>query len=202
MADDRSGLTDRLTTPDIQFHRRRLNLVILLIPQQWITLTVVFWFQQLLRPHELVWGRAPGLVLLGAAALSLTPAFLPTSYFRPRSFERRLHPWLGVKVFRRLAPDGVWVNGRLRRVDPGYRIVRDAETRARHLASSITNERWHLSWLLFGLVTQAVALERGAVIWTTLLTMFNVAFNFFPVLLQRHVRARARRTARLTVTRV
>jgi hypothetical protein len=182
-------------TRDVQRARRRLNLAILLIPQQWITLTVLFWLQRLLRPNELVWGMPPGVVLLGASALSVLPVFLPGSYFRPRTFERRLYSRLGVRIFRRLAPDGDWVNRRLRRIDPAYRVVRDAETRARHLAGSIVNERWHLSWLLFGLVTQAVAYSRGALVYGTLMTVLNVVFNLYPVFHQRDVRSRAYRVS-------
>lgn len=179
--------------------RRRLNFWILLIPQQWISLVMIYWMRRLMRPDDLVWGLPPALVLALAAIACALPAMLPPSYFRPRGFERgSLYPRLGLRLFRWVAPDGDWVNGRLRRLDPFYRVVGNAETRAAHLASSITNERWHLSWFIFGVVAQAAALSRGEVVWATLLALFNVAFNLFPVLHQRHVRARASRRRRLT----
>lgn len=110
------------------------------------------------------------------------------------SWERHLYPRLGISLFRALAPDGQWVNRRLRQIEPTYRIIRNAETRARHLTGSVTNERWHLSWLMFGACTQAAAFLRGQLAWTIVLGAFNVVFNLYPVLHQRHVRARARRS--------
>lgn len=183
---------------DLARHRRRLNFWLLLIPQQWITLVVIYWLQRLLRPRELVWDLAPAVVVVGAAVACAVPAFLTASWFRPRAFERSLYPWFGLRVFRYLAPDGGWVNSRLRRIDPTWRVVRNAETRDQHLAASVTNERWHLSWLVFGLITQAAAMTRGEVGWSILLTIFNIVFNLYPILHQRHVRARARRQERAT----
>lgn len=129
-----------------------------------------------------------------AFAISILPALLPAAYFRPRSWERHVYPWLGLSLFRTLAPDGRWVSKRLRRIEPTYRVTRNAETRARHLTGSVTNERWHLSWLIFGVFTQVAALLRGQFVWAAVLCAFNVIFNLYPVLHQRHVRARARRS--------
>lgn len=181
--------------------RRRLNLYMLLIPQQWISLVVLYWLHRLLSPAELVWGYPPAAILAGAALLCAVPAVLPASWFQPKSFERHLYPWLGLRAFRYLAPDGGWVNGRLRRIDPTWKVVRDAETRARHLAMSVTNERWHLSWFIFGVVAQVVAFSRGDVVWCVLLTILNVVFNLYPVMHQRHVRSRARRIRKADVSR-
>ena len=73
-----------------------------------------------------------------------------------------------------------------------YRVVRDRRTRAGHIAGSITNERWHTAWLLLGLVTTASALATGQHGWAIAITIFNVAFNLYPVCHQRYKRARLR----------
>ena len=73
-----------------------------------------------------------------------------------------------------------------------YRVVRDRRTRAEHIAGSITNERWHTAWLLLGLVTTASALATGQHGWAIAITVFNVAFNLYPVCHQRYKRARLR----------
>ena len=65
---------------------------------------------------------------------------------------------------------------------PSYRVVRDRRTRAEHIAGTITNERWHTAWLLLGLVTTASALATGQHGWAIAITIFNVAFNLYPVL--------------------
>jgi hypothetical protein len=125
--------------------------------------------------------------------LFLIPFVLPLGWFRPRAFERgRFYPALGMRLFRFVAPDGDWVLSRLRRHDPRYRVVRDRVTRDQQIAGSITNERWHLAWFLFGAVTQTFALATGEYVWGTAMTVLNLAFNLLPVMHQRYKRARLR----------
>lgn len=183
--------------------RHRLNLVVLVVPSLWLPLTVIYWVRFLppLRPFAFH-VPAPSLLTIGALlALSAIPAVLPLSYFEPRTFERgALYPALGLRLFRRFAPDGEWINRRLRRLDPTYRIVRNRATRARHIDGSITNERWHAGWFLFGLCTQASALATGQYAWAVALTVFNVVFNLYPVMHQRYKRARLRQSIQTVVS--
>jgi hypothetical protein len=133
----------------------------------------------------------PPWVLLLCAATLMVPALLPAAYFRTRAFERgRFYLMFGLRLFRFLAPDGGWVNARLRRVDPTYRVVRDRATRAEHLAASRTNESWHFSWFLLGGVTVAHAVSTDQIGWAIVIGIFNVVFNLLPVLHQRDKRAR------------
>jgi hypothetical protein len=132
-------------------------------------------------------------VFLACAAVVVAPFVLPRGWFRPRPFERGgLYPALGVRLFRALATDGDWINSRLRRLDPTYRVVRDRRTRDAHLAGTILNERWHTAWLLLGVVTAASAVSTRQFGWAFAVTIFNVAFNLYPILHQRYKRARVR----------
>jgi hypothetical protein len=94
-----------------------------------------------------------------------------------------------------MATDGDWINRRLRRLDPGYRVVRDRRSRDEHIAGSILNERWHTAWLLLGLVTAASAVATRQYGWAAGISVFNVAFNLYPVFHQRYKRARLRQPA-------
>src|SRR5215217_4614954 len=85
-----------------------------------------------------------------------------------------------LNMLRALAPDGDWINARLRRLDPAYRVVRERATRDAHIAASIRNERWHTGWLLLGLVTTISALTTSHYTWAAALTIANVAFNLYP----------------------
>jgi hypothetical protein len=183
------------THPDVERLRRRLNTLILVLPGQWLPLTALYWMRFLrpFRPHDLAVPDSCGVVFVSAVVLSLVPFLLPTAWFRPRPLERgRLYPALGLRVFRFVATDGDWVLRRLRRRDPGFRVVRDRATRAGHVAAGITNERWHSSWFLFGAVTQTFAFATGEYGWGFVLSVLNVAFNLLPVLHQRYKRARLR----------
>jgi hypothetical protein len=180
---------------DVERLRGRLNTLILFLPGQWIPVTAAYWLRFLpsFRPQGLAVPDGCGLVFVLAVVLSLVPFLLPRGWFRPRAFERGpFYPALGLRLFRFIATDGDWVLSRLRRRDPGYRVVRDRASRAEHVAGSITNERWHAALLLFGLVSQTFALASGAYGWGILMTVLNVAFNLVPVLHQRYKRARLR----------
>ena len=180
---------------EVERQRNRLNMLALVGPGQFLTLVAIYWlrFVPAFRPFAFeAPAPAPWLMLTCAGALVL-PFLLPRGYFAPRAFERGgFYPTLGLRYFRAVAPDGDWINRRLRRLDPSYRVIRDRRTRAEHIASTILNERWHTSWLLLGLVTLGSALHTRQYGWAVAVTVFNVAFNLYPVWHQRYKRARVR----------
>jgi hypothetical protein len=183
------------TRPDVERLRNRLNTLVLVVPGQFLSLVAAYWlrFVPAFRPFAFDAPAPSPWLLLTCAVVTVLPRLLPDGYFRPRRFERGgFYPALGVRGFRAIAPDGDWINRRLRRLDPTYRVVRDRRTRAEHVAGSITNERWHTAWLLLGLVTTASALATRQHGWAIALTIFNVAFNLYPVWHQRYKRARVR----------
>jgi hypothetical protein len=183
------------TRADVERLRRRLNTLVLVLPGQFLVVVAFYWmrFVPPLRPFAFH-VPAPSLwVLLIFAAVIALPALAPRAYFEPRRFERGgFYPALGVRWFRAAAPDGDWINRRLRRLDPSYRVVRDRRTRAEHIAGSIVNERWHTSWLVLGLVTMGSAVATRQYGWALLMTVFNVVFNLYPVFHQRYKRAKLR----------
>ena len=175
--------------------RNRLNTLVLVLPGQFLTVVTFYWMRFLppLRPFEFHVPAPPAWALLAAVALVALPRFLPAAYFVPRSFERGgFYRALGLRWFRAIAPDGDWINSRLRRLDPSYRVVRDQRTRAEHIAGSIVNERWHTAWLLLGIITAGSAAATRQYGWALTVTALNVVFNLYPVLHQRYKRARLR----------
>jgi Glycosyl-4,4'-diaponeurosporenoate acyltransferase len=183
---------------EVERHRHRLNTLAMAVPGQFLPLIAIYWlrFVPAFRPFQFEAPFPPPWMLLICAAGLLVPFVLPRAYFKPRSFERGgFYPALGLRWFRAVAPDGGWINRRLRRMDPSYRVIRNRRTRTEHLAGSITNERWHTSWLLLGLVTLGSALHTRQFGWAVAVTVFNVAFNLYPVLHQRYKRARVRHEA-------
>lgn len=186
-------MSDPGVQPDVERLRHRLNLLALVIPGQWLSLTAMYWlrFIPAFRPFEFDVPAPPPWLLLVCAGTLMVPAVLPAAYFRTRAFERgRFYRRFGLRVFHFMAPDGGWVNARLRRIHPAYRVVRDRASRRAHLAASRTNEGWHLSWFLLGMVTVAHAVATDQAGWALLTGAFNVAFNLLPVLHQRDKRSR------------
>ena len=126
--------------------------------------------------------------------VSFLPCFLPRSYYRPGAIAsaRRLYGLLGVRLFKRIAPNGDLVNRLARRRDPGYRVLGGRADLPGFLEGMRSGERAHLVFLLMGLFTAVYAARIGWYRWALLLTLGNVAFNLYPVMLQRYNRARIR----------
>ena len=188
-------VTTPMPRPEVERLRNRLNMLVLVVPGQFLPLVAAYWlrFVPAFRPFAFDVPAPPPAFLLACAAALVLPFTLPRGWFRPRRFERGgLYPALGLRLFRRVATDGDWINARLRRLDPGYRVVRDRRTRDEHVAGTILNERWHTAWLLLGLLTAGSAVATGQYGWAIAVTIFNVAFNLYPVFHQRYKRARLR----------
>jgi hypothetical protein len=154
-----------MATTAIDSTRQRLNTLILLLPGQWFAAMVLFWarFPPPLRPFGFV-----------------VPAPAP------------LYPRLGLRIFRYLATDGEWINRRLRRIDPAYKVVRDRRARETYVAGTIANERWHLAFAIAGGATCGFALATRQIGWAIVIGLLNLVFNVYPVLHQRYTRARLR----------
>jgi hypothetical protein len=190
---------DSVTVPtpraDVERLRQRLNMLVLVVPGQFLSIVAAYWlrFVPALRPFAFDVPTPRPAVLLACAAALLVPFILPRGWFRPRDFERgRLYPALGLRLFRAVATDGDWINRRLRRLDPTYRVVRDRRSRDEHLAGTMLNERWHTAWLLLGLITAGSAVATRQYGWAAAVTIFNAAFNLYPIFHQRYKRARLR----------
>ncbi len=176
--------------------RHRLNTLCLTLPGQFFGLMAAFWLRFLppFRPFDFHTPPPRPMLLAFAVLACVLPFVLPTPFFRLRAFERaRLYRGLGLHAFRYLAPDGDWVTRRVRRLDPTYRVLRNRADLREHIARTYANERWHLAFLLAGLLTAGFAVTSGQNGWAALLTVTNVAFNLYPVLHQRYKRVRARR---------
>jgi hypothetical protein len=179
----------------IQRLRDRFNTIALVLPGQWIGLMTVFWmrFFPPLRPFNFTTSAPAILPFVICLLLSLLPFVLPKAYFRPRAFERgKFYPRLGIRWFRYFAPDGEFINQRLRRIDPSYQVVYNRAALRSHIQGTYSNERWHSAFFLSGLFTQIFAVMTGQYIWAVWLTITNIAFNLYPVMHQRYKRARLR----------
>jgi len=178
----------------------RLNTILFAVMAGgWLAPLLMFWLYVWgpLRPYSYPAGHllpGPGFAVLVAGCVALWWV-LPRSYFRVHRFERsgRLYERLGVRVFRGVAPDGDLVNRRVRRSDPGYRVVRGRRGVAAWVKRTERSERGHAVLLMLGVVSAAYAWTIGWRGWALYLTAGNVLVNLYPILLQRYTRSRLRR---------
>lgn len=164
----------------------------------WIGPLLMFWLYVWgpLRPFHYPPGDlAPSLpVFTVSFLLCLMAWWLPSSYYRVRSFEQsgRLYEALGVRLFRRFVPDGDFANRWRRRQEPTFRIISNRRAAAAFVQRTEVSEKSHLVLLLMGLLSSAFALRLGWQGWAVYLGVGNVLVNLYPVLLQRYTRTRLR----------
>lgn len=129
--------------------------------------------------------------ILAAACIALWWV-IPRSYFQVRDFERsgRVYECLGVRVFRRFAPNGDLANRWERRTNPRYRVIRGKRSAAEYVSSTEQSERGHLVLLALGVLSAAYAWRLGWHGWALYLTAGNIIVNLYPIILQRYTRGR------------
>jgi hypothetical protein len=165
----------------------------------WIFPMAQFWmrFFPPLRPFDFHAPAPHWSLLIAGLTFCAVPYALPAHWFQPLSFEKGpFYPRLGLRLFRLLAPDGDLAKRRLRKLDSGYRVIRNRSDLRKHIAEGISGERTHLAFLLAGFCTAAYAWRLGEAGIATALVLGNVVYNLYPVFHQRYKRVRAARSLR------
>jgi len=171
------------------------NVVPIAVMCAWLGPLLIFWLAVWgpLRPFRAAGPLSPppapfALALpVCLAATWLSPAWLRT---RRWEMEGRVYEALGVRAFRRLVPDGDWVNRVRRRRDPNFRVVPHRRAAAAFVTRTEQGERSHGVLLLAGIVSSVYAWRIGWYGWAAFLTIGNLLVNLYPILLQRYTRAR------------
>lgn len=117
---------------------------------------------------------------------------LPPGYFRVFGFERsgRLYELLGVRAFRKFAPNGDLANRWERRKDPTFRMIRCRKSAVAFILRTKQSERGHIVLLALGAISAAYAWSMDWQGWAVYLSAGNVMVNVYPILLQRYTRSR------------
>lgn len=122
---------------------------------------------------------------------------LPRSFHAPRDWEAKgeFYRWLGIEHFRAIVANGDLVNRFVRARHRNYRVYGHGIERL--VPRSVWNEKRHIAYLCWGLVTACFAWSIGWTSWAIWLAGSNVGANLYPAMLQRYSRARVMRLARL-----
>ncbi|HYH79762.1 MAG TPA: hypothetical protein VEX86_08185 [Longimicrobium sp.] len=162
----------------------------------WLSPLLLFWLAVWgpLRPYGHASGSLgpSGLVFLLMVVASIAASRVSARYFSLRSFERsgRLYEALGVRMFRRVVPDGDLSNRLRRRKEQSFRIIHNRQQALAFVERTKASERSHLVLFIAGVVSVGYAAFIGWNGWGALLGVGNVLVNGYPVILQRYTRAR------------
>jgi hypothetical protein len=145
---------------------------------------VVYWFSVGLLPAFYVF-----------IALSLIPAFLPQKVMAKLQLSKSaaFYERLGVRFIRKFVQHGDIANSISRKTKPNYQVIAQKNDPATYLKTINMYERFHMLCLVFFLFTTAAALVDRKFIMAAAITISNVIYNFYPVLLQQYNRIRIMR---------
>ncbi|SFW68776.1 glycosyl-4,4'-diaponeurosporenoate acyltransferase CrtO family protein [Chitinophaga sancti] len=135
------------------------------------------WYFYLYMPPAWLWIMVP---------VALLPFLVPApwlEHYARRSFYERI----GVRGLLTYVQHGKWVNARVRKRYPGYRIVYNRETIRQKIRETYLFERFHYGLLLVLLI---MAVHAGIGLWGILLMVCNIGYNVYPIFMQQYVRLR------------
>lgn len=134
--------------------------------------------------------------VLGLTAFGLALGHcLPAPYFRLRHFETDggVYSRLGARQFRNLVSNGDLAIRLMRWIDPTSSPRLSRSTLDQHEARRRLSERLHWGYLFGSLPTMAWAVIVQEPGFAMYLSVANVPFNVYPIMLQRYTRARLAR---------
>ncbi|MGB4773288.1 MAG: hypothetical protein WBP58_17620 [Chitinophagaceae bacterium] len=102
----------------------------------------------------------------------------------PRYYER-----LGVLVINNITQHGQWVNGLIRKIQPGTRMhhLRSAKTIRANMEMF---EKFHYGCLFMFTSCMVHAVLNSAWGWSLFFVVSNLLFNIYPILIQQYLRIR------------
>lgn len=124
--------------------------------------------------------------------VSIIPAFLPQKIagHLQLSNNTKFYERFGIRFIRKFVQHGDFANRLARRNDPRYRVMHKSVAPINYLKTVMMYERYHLMCLIFFLLTSVITLVKGNYIQFLLITISNILYNFYPILLQQYNRVR------------
>ena len=127
------------------------------------------------------------------SAISLMPVFFPKSFFKLFQLGNNISAYKksGVVFFNRFTQNGAIMNKIIRKKYPNYKAISGKSEMIRKVfLRTFLFEKFHFLLLVFFLFTTIFAIAHGFFRWAFLITVCNVAYNIFPILLQQYIRLR------------
>jgi hypothetical protein len=154
----------------------------------------LFWTILCFTPVVAVWVSQYSVLwfffLITSVLSQLFPSALLQLSREPKFYER-----MGVKFIRKFVQNGQYVSRYLRKGNPGYRVVTNKASALQYQNTVLMYERFHLICFLFFLMTAVYAVIKSQIELAIIVTVANIIYNVYPILLQQYNRARLQRVA-------
>jgi Glycosyl-4,4'-diaponeurosporenoate acyltransferase len=147
-----------------------------------VGLVPVGYFCYTLMPPKLVY------IFLG---LSLSGYALPSSFYNNIQIKNlNFLKKTGVGIAQKFAQNGDIINRLIRNKFPGYKTLYNRKSIESQYKKTYFFEKFHFVMLLFFLFTTIFALVRSYYLWALIITITNIIYNIYPILLQHYTRLR------------
>ncbi len=124
--------------------------------------------------------------------ISLTFFRIPNSVIDKIQFSKRtiIYRKLRVHLFKKYATNGDIINKKIRQQFPKHRNVHNPLSIQRKIIETYTTERTHFFFFIFCFLTSIYAWSTNHFVHGTAITVGNIVFNLYPILLQQYNRIR------------
>ena len=155
----------------------------------------MFWALLVFTPLTIYLYQHAGSVFIWVSStLAILLMALPGNFYRrfqisksPQYYER-----LGVLVINKITQHGHWINGLVRRIQPGARMQQLRSIKAMQ-ANMEMFEKFHFGcfFMFFSCMVHAALIPAWT--WCLFFLVSNVLFNVYPILIQQYLRIRLAR---------
>lgn len=128
-------------------------------------------------------------------AISVTGMLIPEKWLDKFTISKSpaFYRKAGVRFAQKFTQDGVLINQFIRRKTPDYEAIRNKKSIEKLKRKGFVNEKFHLMMFIFFLLAGIYALVCQYWLWGLIITLTNIIFNVYPVLLQHYNRLRMMR---------
>ncbi|MCE7059770.1 hypothetical protein [Dyadobacter sp. CY343] len=157
----------------------------------------VFWTIASFAAVGYYWGlyfaeRKSPYILIVFVALSILGSMLPRKWLSALTLsnDRRTYERLGVTFILRFVQNGTFVKRIEAKFGRKVSIVNNQKKALAYLGTINVQERYHYCCLVFFILSSISALFTGKIALALLITLSNIIYNIYPILLQQYNRLR------------
>jgi hypothetical protein len=149
-----------------------------------------FWTILGFAPVVAVWATRYSVPWLCVSVLLSVPGLLLPSRVFQLSRDPKFYERLGIRFIQKFVQGGRYASRYMRKLDPGYRMVKNKATALQYQSTLLMYERFHLMCFIFFVLTAAYAFSVSLCPLALIVILANLIYNICPILLQQYNRAR------------
>jgi hypothetical protein len=157
----------------------------------------VFWTIVSFAVAGFYWGlhfaeQRPAMILWWILVLSILGYMTPRKWLLALTLSdnRKTYERIGVTFILWFVQNGTWVNRLQRKSGKHKALIHNRKSARSYLGTIDMQERYHYSCFVFFTLSACVALLTGKTAMAFLITLSNIIYNVYPILLQQYNRLR------------